>query len=362
MTPVNLEYPDFLDIALGGTVLGTGGGGSYETAEHLAKTLLRRKSVKLMSLGTVPSRARIISIAGMGSLEAMLRKPFTTEARNAFDALARDSVWGTKYVIPIETSGFNFLTPMTVAAARGVTVIDADAAGRAIPQLNQTLFYAGGISLAPLALADADGRSVTIQGSEYALSEKVAISALEYFGWSAGLACYPMDGAAAKRASVAGTISLARSVGIVVRAAIEGESDPLGAVLAVTGGRELIRGIVDRFESETVGSYKFGNLEVSGKKPDDGSTVLVKSMNENMIAWKDNRLAAVAPDRICFLTPDGRPLTNADISPGDEIAIFLIEAQPPWKSKEASGLFSSTLAAMGYKGRYISIRAIPRGS
>ena len=358
---MNLEYRDFLDIALGGTVLGTGGGGSYETAEHLAKTHLRRKSVKLVSLGTVASRARIIAIAGMGSPEAMLKRPFATEARNAFDALTRDFVDDVKYVIPIETSGFNFLTPMTVAAMRAVTVIDADPAGRAIPQLNMTLFYAAGISLAPLALADAGGRSVTIRGSDYALSEKAAISALESFGWSAGLACYPMLGTAAKRATVFGTISLARAVGIALRSAVETGADPLGAVLEVTGGRELMRGTVDRFESETAGSYKFGTLELRGKDGNRGRTARVKSMNENMIAWKDDRLAAVAPDRICFLTPDGRPITNADITSGDELAVFLVEAQSPWKSRKTSGLFPSTLGAMGYRGPYIAIRDLPHG-
>jgi DUF917 family protein len=361
VTPVNLGYRDFLDIALGGTVLGTGGGGSYETAEHLAKTHLRRKSAKLVSFGDVASRARIVSIAGMGSPEAMLKNPFTTEALHAFDALTRDFGDDAKYVIPIETSGFNFLTPMTVATSRPVRVIDGDAAGRAIPQLNMTLFYASGISLAPLALADAEGRSVTIHGSDYALSEKAAISALESFGWSAGLACYPMAGSVARRASVPGTISLARVVGISLRLALEAGKDPLAAVLDVVGGKELLRGTVDRFDSETVGSYKFGTLEVRGKEGDLGHTARVKSMNENMIAWKDDRLAAVAPDRICFLTPDGRPVTNADIAPGDELAIFAIEAQSPWKSKKTRGLFASTLAAMGYEGPYIPIRNLPHG-
>lgn len=357
---MRLDYQDFLDIAWGGTILGTGGGGSYETAEYLAKKMLRGKSVRLIELEEVPDRAKVVSIAGMGSPEAMLKTPFTSEARNAFDVLAEKSARGAKYVIPIETSGFNFLAPMTVGAARDVSVIDADAAGRAIPRLNMTLFYAGGVQLAPLALADARAQSIIIESAEYGLSEKAAISALEYFGWSAGLACYQMEGAAAKRASVPGTIALARQVGISIRQSTEAGTDPVAAVLAVTGGYELIRGQVDRFEAETAGSYKFGNLDVKGSGVHQGAVVRVKSMNENMIAWKNGHLAAVAPDRICFLGLDGRPITNADISTGEKIAVLVLEAQSRWKARTAAAVFAATLAAMGYTGPYIPARDLLR--
>ena len=309
--------------------------------------------MRLVPLKEVHDHAKVVSIAGMGSPEAMLRTPFTTEARHAFDALSREAAPGTRYVIPLETSGFNFLTPMTVAASRAVAVLDADGAGRAIPQLNQTLFFARKLPLAPLALADARGRSIVIRAEECALAEKAAISALEFFGWSAGLACYPMAGAMAKRAAVAGTVSLARAVGRAVRLATASGGDALQAVLGITGGWELVRGAVDRFETETAGSYTFGNLEIAGNGAHAGARVRVKSMNENMIAWKDGGLAAVAPDRICFLRPDGRAVTNADLAAGAEIAVFVLEAQPNWRGKGAAALFTPTLSAMGYKGPYV---------
>lgn len=350
---LRLAFRDFLDIALGGTILGTGGGGSYETARHVAETVLRNKVVRVVPLDEVPDRAGVVSIAGMGSPEAMLKNPFTTEAVHAFDALREAGGPAPKYVVPLETSGFNFLTPMAVAASRSVRVIDADAAGRAIPRLNQTLFYYRHVRLAPLALADARGRSIVIRADDYALSEKAAIAALEHFGWSAGLACYPMDGKTAKRAAVAGTVSLANAVGRAVRLASFSHTDPVDAILSITGGRTLVRGAVDRFDTETSGSYTFGNLEILGRGADVGTRVKIKSMNENMLAWKDGRIAAIAPDRICFVTPDGRPTTNADIRVGDEIAVFVIEAQTNWRSKNAAGLFRPTLSAMGFDGPYV---------
>ena len=355
---MRLAFHDFLDIALGGTILGTGGGGSHETARHLAETVLKRKSVRVVPLDGVSDRAGVVSIAGMGSPEAMLKTPFTTEAVHAFDALRDDGGPAPKYVVPLETSGFNFLTPMAVAASRSVQVIDADAAGRAIPRLNQTLFHAHHVPLAPLALADARGRSIVVRADEDALSEKAAIAALEHFGWSAGLACYPMVGKTVKRAAVPGTISLAHAVGRAVRLASLSHRDPVDAILPITGGRLLVKGAVDRFDTETSGSYTFGNLEVLGKGAAAETRIKIKSMNENMLAWRDGRLAAMAPDRICFVTPDGRPTTNADIRVGDEIAVFLIEAQRNWRSKRAVDLFRPTLTAMGYDGPYVPMKSL----
>jgi DUF917 family protein len=86
--------------------------------------------------------------------------------------------------------------------------------------------------------------------------------------------------------------------------------------------------------------------------------VKIKSMNENMLAWKNERIAAIAPDRICFVTPDGRPTTNADIRVGDEIVVFVIEAQRNWRSKRATDLFRPTLTAMGFHGPYVPVKSL----
>lgn len=359
---MKLSFPDILDIALGGTILGTGGGGSFETAEKLAHALLRRKSIRLVHPRDLADASRVVAIAGMGSPEAMLKTPFTTEARNAFDVICKEGRDATAFVVPLETSGFNFLTPMTVAAARSVSVVDADGAGRAIPRLNQTLPFARRIPLSPMALADAGKRTVLIHATDYELSERLALTALESFGWSAGLACYPMNGRNLRRASVPGTVTLAGKVGRTVRMATEGGRDPVRSAVDVTGGTELIRGTVDRFDTETAGSYTFGVLEIRGSGRDAGRTARVKSMNENMLAWKDGRLAAMSPDRICFMRPDGRPITNADVRTGDEIAVFVIEAQRQWRTRDTASLFADTLANMGHRGPYVSARALMRDS
>jgi DUF917 family protein len=84
------------------------------------------------------------------------------------------------------------------------------------------------------------------------------------------------------------------------------------------------------------------------------------SMNENMIAWRNRRPAALAPDRICYMKPDGSAITNADLKANDEAVVLVVEAQKEWRSKAASGLFSDTLRAMGYPGRYVPARKLLR--
>ena len=356
----SLGYEEFLDIALGGTILGTGGGGSHRTAKALADGWLRRKTIQTTPLSKVPAEASVVVVAGMGSPEAMLRVPFTTQAQSAFASIEESMGERIRYVLPVEASGFNFLTPMTVAAHEAVTVVDADCAGRAIPRLNQTLPFAGGIHLTPMALGNAPGETVVIRTDSYALAEKLALSALEDFGWVAGLACYPMKGSSAKRTCISGTISLAGEVGKAIREAIASEQDPVPAVLHKMGGAILVRGTVERVSTDSKGSYTFGLVDVRGRGEYRGCHVRVMSMNENMIAWRNRRPAALAPDRICYMKTDGSATTNADLKPDDEVVVLVLEAQKEWRSKAASGLFSDTLRAMGYPGRYVPARKLLR--
>ena len=357
---LSLGYDDFLDIALGGTILGTGGGGSYRTARALADGWLRRKTIQMTPLSRVPGGASVAVVAGMGSPEAMLRIPFTTQAQSAYSSLQESMGRRIRYVLPVEASGFNFLTPMTVAAHEAVTVVDADCAGRAIPRLNQTLPFADDVRLTPMALGNAPGETVVIRTDSYALAEKLALSALEDFGWVAGLACYPMSGRVAKQICIPGTISLARGVGRAIREAVASKQDPVPAVLSKLGGAILVRGRVERVQTEIKGSYTFGLVDVRGSGEYRGSQVRVMSMNENMIAWRNRRPAALAPDRICYMKTDGSATTNADLKPDDEIVVLVVEAQKRWRSKSASGLFSDTLRAMGYPGRYVPARKLLR--
>lgn len=349
---MELRGDDFLDVALGGTILGTGGGGSFAAAKVIAEGSLARRRIRLVAPDEVPARARVATAAGMGSPEAMLRRPFTSQGRNAVEALEMLLPGPVEYVVPVETSGYNHLACMTACIGRKLSVVDADGAGRAIPRLGHTLFRLAGIAFSPFALANAQGRTVTVTTTDFALEERLALNALEYFGWLAGLAAFPMSGEAARRASVPGMVSLARKVGAAVRRTRGARDDPLGTVLEVTGGVPLIRGKIAGFQTETDGSYTFGNLKVKGVGPDAGSLAAVRSMNENMIAWRDGKLMAVAPDRICYLKPDGQPVTNADVVVGDPIDVFVIAAQRQWHNPTALSAFSDTLRAMGFTGPY----------
>lgn len=358
---IELRDQDFHDIAVGGTILGTGGGGSYAAAKLIAERYLARHRVQLFDLDDIPSKSQVAIAAGMGSPEAMLNHPFTTQARNALQALETVLPRPVDFVVPVESSGFNHLACMTACVGRRTGLVDADGAGRAIPRLGHTLLHVLGVPFSPFALANAPGRTVTVATSDFALEERLALNALEYFGWLAGLAGFPMTVDTVRKSSVPGMITLARRVGTTVRAARASGDDPLQAVLDVTGGTTLIRGKVVGFQAETDGSYTFGNLRVKGTGSYAGSLAAVRSMNENMIAWKDGQLMAVAPDRICYLKPGGEPITNADVSVGESIDVFVIEAQRQWRGEAALSAFTDTLRAMGFTGPYTRGALIARG-
>ena len=64
--------------------------------------------------------------------------------------------------IPVELGGFNTLAAVDVAARSGVSVIDADGAGRSVPEVHLKVYTMDGISLTPMVAADAHAKNVVI--------------------------------------------------------------------------------------------------------------------------------------------------------------------------------------------------------
>jgi DUF917 family protein len=70
----------------------------------------------------------------------------------------------------------------------------------------------------------------------------------------------------------------------------------------------------------------------------------------------------MGPDLICYLTPDGTPLTNEEIKEGQELAIIGLKA--PERSRYVESIIDSYLQGLkllGYNGPYIPIEQLQNG-
>lgn len=342
---------EILDIIQGATFLGTGGGGSPESGEVVYKRCLSGKKIELVTVDEVEDDANIAVVAGMGAPEVLKKKGWSTESVNAFNAL--EEVVGVKfdYVIPIETGGFNSITPMTVTAEKGIPTIDADGAGRAIPELEMTMFYINNIPVSPTALADDKNIWAVLNAEDTFKMEELARAVTVALGMQAGIVCHKMTGKQMKQAVIPSTVTKAEEVGKAIREAKKAGKDPVESVMCVLDGLLLGKGKVTSITTETKGGFDFGKVSVAA----EGGTVSVDYKNENMLAWKDDRLVAVVPDNICYISTDGQPLTNADIEEGMEVAVIGTRAPDRWRVPEGFDVFKKVLEAIGYKEGYKKI-------
>src|SRR5919108_5591225 len=132
-----LDHNTLEDIALGATVLGTGGGGDPTLGKLMAQQAVARHGpIQLLPLDELPDDAWVIPTAMMGAPTVLVEKiPAGTEVLDAFRLLERRLQCRAVATLSIEAGGVNSMTPMAVAAGLGVPIVDADGMGRAFPEI-----------------------------------------------------------------------------------------------------------------------------------------------------------------------------------------------------------------------------------
>ncbi|WP_455283643.1 DUF917 domain-containing protein [[Eubacterium] cellulosolvens] len=348
-----LRERELKDIVYGATLLGSGGGGSPENGMQLVKSILEiANEVKLVDPQEVPDYSMLCVVAGMGAPEALLKRGWEKEDVPALKLMEEATGKTMDYTVAVETGGFNSITPLHAAAAKGVTAIDGAGIERAIPQLEMTMFHVHNIPIAPVTLADASGNFAILHPKDPPMAEKMARGITVAFGMKAGIACHPMAGWQLKKAVIPGTYTRAEEVGRSMREASEKGQDPVQAVVKVTGGYEIARGTVKEKAVETRGGFDYGRATVAD--------VRVDYKNENMIAWRAGKPVVISPDLTCWMTTDGRPLTNADIKEGLEVAVIGIKAHDRWRTPEGLAVYQPVLAELGYTEKYVPIEQLQK--
>jgi len=313
------------------------------------------KEVILVEPQEVAAEAMVAVVGGMGSPVAALEKGIYNAHIRAFEALEKAVGQTFSYVIPLEVGSGNSIGPMSVAARRGIPIIDGDGAGRAIPELEMTTYVIYGVPIAPFALANETDVSVIVYADDAYAVERVARAVSTEFGMVAGFATHAMRGEKMREVVVAGTLSLAERVGQVLRQARQRGTDPIQAVLELLGGYLLVRGEITQVRSETREGFDFGSVVVRGEA---GEQVRVDFKNESMIAWRDDQPIAMVPDMICCMTVDGRPLTNVDMEEGLAVAFIGLRAPDKWRTPQATRVFAHVLEKIGYTGGYVPIEEL----
>lgn len=360
------------DIALGATVLGTGGGGDPYSGALMAKIAIRNaaKPVELIALEDVQDDWMTVPSSMIGAPTVAMEKINSqNQMLVAFEAMEQALGEKVKATFPIEVGGFNSLIPILVAAQKGIPVIDCDAMGRAFPEAQMVTFYLDDLPSAPNTLADEKGNVVTLYPINGMWSERLARPITEQMGGSAAMCDYPMRGKQLKRSALGSTLSKAMQIGRAIRQANAQGENAVDAVLDIVGGLRILSGKIVDIERHTSGGFVTGgiSLERLQHQPSsvDAEHVYVHFQNELLLAHKGKTAADMSTDNLLASTPDlisildhetGQPITTEQLRYGQRVDLIAYPCDPKWRTSK--GLQVAGPDYFGYPIKYTPVELI----
>lgn len=336
-----VEAKDLEDIATGGAILGTGGGGDPYVGKLMAQQAIKQYGpVNLIDVDQLADDALVVPVAMMGAPTVMTEKlPQGDELVTAFRQL--ETLLGRKIdaVLCGEAGGVNSTTPFVVAAATGLPLVDGDGMGRAYPELQMVTFTMHGVSATPMVLCDDKGNSLVLETVSNEWTERLARAATVEMGGSALLAFYPMSGEIAKKAVVRGTLSLCADLGRTVREHRHSEKGPVAAVAETLDAKIIFHGRVKDIERRTVGGFARGTAVFEGVDTFAGESFRLQFQNEFLMAERNGEIIVTTPDLITLVEADsGRPVTADALRYGLRLIALAFPSNPQWLTPAGIGL------------------------
>ncbi len=328
-----IHAADMEDIATGGAILGTGGGGDPYVGKLMAQQAIKQYGpVNLVDIDELPDDALVVPVCMMGAPTVMTEKlPQGEELINAFRAL--EQLLGRKIdaVLCGEAGGVNSTTPFVVAAMAGLPLVDGDGMGRAYPELQMVTFTMHGVSATPMVLCDDKGNSLVLETVSNAWTERLARAATVEMGGSALLAFYSMSGAVAKKAIVRGTLTLCSELGRTLREAKSGHVDPVNAIVKKLEADVIFHGRIKDIERRTVGGFARGTARFEGVEEWKGHSLRLDFQNEFLMAERDGEILVTTPDLITLLDAEsGLPVTADALRYGLRLKALAMPSNPQW--------------------------------
>ena len=322
-------------IAKGSTILGAGGGGDPYIGRLMVQNVLGDGGiVPVIQIDDLSDDDLIIPIAMMGAPQVMQEKfPSGEEIPLLIDMMERLLGKKASAILCIEAGGLNSTIPFIAAAQMGIPIVDADAMGRAFPQLQMVTLTLGGIGATPMALVDDKGNGATFDTISNEWTERLARALTIEMGGSAMVALYPITAGQARNHLIHGSLTMAYNMGKI----LDIERSKAAARLALTyGGKVLFTGRVRDVERVTEGGFTKGTLKLEGQQNFDSKAMRLSFQNEFLGAWINDALVATTPDLITLLDANtGKPVTTDLVKYGLSVHVLGLPCDPIWRTPEA---------------------------
>lgn len=355
---------DISDILHGCAVLGTGGGGELsEGFGYIEAAFAQGKNFTMLELDEVPNGKKLCTPYMLGALTpisseeereyAQLPRVNTIPMLAAYErlkALTGDDYYGT---ICCELGGSNTAISFYLAAMTDGYIIDADPAGRAVPEITHSTYYFNGLPAAPIVTANEFGECFICENVFDDLRAERVVRALAMVSRNDIAAIdHALPVEQLRDAVIPGTISKALTVGQTMRRAVETQSDIARAIAECASGYVAFRGSVKEFHFETKDGFTLGVIHIQGQGEYQGATYSVEVKNENMVARLNGVVDVTIPDLICILDLDQNiPVTNPHHRVGANLAVVILPAPKEFTTEKGLAAFGPAYAGVeqGYQ-------------
>lgn len=321
---LTLEQDQLPALALGFSLLGSGGGGTT-TLQELVLAQTPIWPIELHSVGDLPPETPCLATAYVGSTQFLNERlpgeePFST----LLLAAERWSGIRAAAVCAAEGGGINGLTPLGLAQDH--LIIDADFTGRALPRLDQFSVFADRLPGLFVVCDSGAGGVVVSETSRPEDIERVVRSAVVQAGGVATLVIGGFTVDALDQHAITGTYKRALALGTSFDAAAR---DPLEMVPEKLGGKMLGSGRVSAIEPSVRGDFSF-TIEVTDDE-DDVLRIIVGS--EALAFMREGRIEATVPEIIVTLDSISRAILQVDaVTMGRHVTVFSLPAPNWWRS------------------------------
>ncbi|MGI6258175.1 MAG: DUF917 domain-containing protein [Anaerovoracaceae bacterium] len=343
-----LTNQDIRDIIYGCTILGTGGGGTLQGGLDILKEDMEEgREFLLADLEEVPDEEYIAVPYVCGAIsplteeeEEALPSMETTEAMRAF--MAMEEYYGREFygIVSTELGGENTADAFHIAAQLGKVIVDADPAGRSVPELQHSTFYVNGVPITPIAVATPFGDTAIINNVASDERAEALVRAMAVVSNNIiGVVDHPTTGEILKKSVIPGAVSYALEIGKALRLALEQGEDPVEEIIKIGKGKRLFKGKVKNYKWDTVDGFTVGEVNLEGEGQYAGDEYRVWFKNEHIASYLNGETHVTVPDLICMIDGEGNPVTNPYYTQGQELDVFALPAPMEWRTERGLSVF-----------------------
>jgi DUF917 family protein len=332
-----LTLQDLEDLAIGSTILGSGGGGNpcypYMAARYRSEQC---GLVSLISLSELDQDQIVMPIGFMGtSLVEMERLPSGREFEVMFEKAEKALGRKIDAVMPFEIGGGNAFIPIAVASQMGLPVVDADTMGRAFPEAQMSSYNLYEWENMPGFVTDILGNTVVIYASNASRLERIGRQITIAMGSDNAFCLYPMTGKQAQKRTLPKTLSKAISIGKAHRVAKMRGQDPLKAILDLLKGVCICSGKIVDVDHSILKGFSRGKVVIQGQR----NTWDLMFQNEYLAVKANEKIVATTPDILMLLEQEtGTPISNELLQYGLKVNLIALPAPSIWTTPEGLAL------------------------